>query len=156
MPGPGPSQYVSTPRTVPRMSRRPQNRSASRVRRYQALLGALESLSRHEDLTALFHELAQRLRKVLEFDFISVMLHDPAADVMRLHILESEQPMSISSGPSLPPSQSPGGRVWQSQQPMLVSDYDQEERFPDFTPVWRQFGMKSGYYLPLTTPQRRL
>jgi formate hydrogenlyase transcriptional activator len=138
------------------MSRRPQNRSASRVRRYQALLGALESLSRHEDLTALFHELAQRLRKVLEFDFISVMLHDPAADVMRLHILESEQPLHVGSGPSLPPSQSPGGLVWQSQQPMAVSDFDQELRFPDMTPTWRRLGMKSGYYLPLTTPQRRL
>src|SRR5262249_22060357 len=108
------------------------------------------------DLTALFHELAQRLRKVLEFDFISVMLHDPAADVMRLHILESEQPMHIGSGPSLPPAQSPGGWVWQSQQPMVVSDYDQELRFPDMTPIWRGFGMRSGYSLPLTTPQRRL
>jgi formate hydrogenlyase transcriptional activator len=127
-----------------------------RLQRDEALLETLEVLSRHDDLIALFHDLAQRLRKVLEFDLLSVMLYDPAANLMRQHILESEQPMNIGSGPSLPPSQSPGGWVWQSQQPMLVSDYDQEVRFPDMTPTWQRFGMKSGYYLPLTTPQRRL
>jgi formate hydrogenlyase transcriptional activator len=138
------------------MSRRSQDGSANHVQPYQALLEALESLTHHDDLTALFHELAQRLRKVLEFDFISVLLHDPAADVMRLHILESEQPMNIGIGPNLPPSQSPGGWVWQSQKPLVLPDYDQELRFPEMTPIWRQFGMRSGYYLPLTTPQRRL
>jgi formate hydrogenlyase transcriptional activator len=137
------------------MSRTPQHGSEKRVDRYEALLQALESLSRHDDLTALFNELAQRLHKVLEFDFISVMLHDPAEDVMRLHILQSDQPL-VGSGPNLPPSQSPGGLVWQSQQPMAVSDYEQETRFPLVRPTWQKQGMRSGYYLPLTTPQRRL
>lgn len=76
------------PRTAQRMGRRPQHSSADRVQHYQALLEAIESLTRHGDPTALFHELARRLRKVLEFDLIGVILHDPAADVMRLHILE--------------------------------------------------------------------
>jgi formate hydrogenlyase transcriptional activator len=133
-----------------------QNTTPSRVQHYEALLEALESLTRHDDLTRLFHELAQRLRKVVEFDFISVMLHDAAADVMRLHILESEQPMNIGLGPSLAPARSPGGWVWRSQEPMLIADYDREPRFPDISPTWRAYGMKSGYYLPLTTPQRRL
>jgi formate hydrogenlyase transcriptional activator len=84
------------------------------------------------------------------------MLHDPAENVMRLHILESEQPMSIGSGPIVPPSESPGGWVWQSQEPLIISDYKMETRFPQLIPTWSDFGMKSGYYLPLTTPQRRL
>jgi formate hydrogenlyase transcriptional activator len=138
------------------MSRRPQHGSANRVQHDQALLEALESLTRHDDLARLFHELAQRLRKVVDFDFITVMLHDSAGDVMRRHILESERPMNVGSGPDLPPDQSPGGWVWRSQEPMVVSDYDQETRFPEMTPTWRAFGMRSGYYLPLTTPQRRL
>jgi formate hydrogenlyase transcriptional activator len=138
------------------MSRKTKELDLSRLERFEALLEALESLTRHDDLTKLFHELAQRLRKVVEFDFISVMLHDPSENVMRLHILESEQPMNIESGPSLPPSESPGGWVWQSQEPLIISDYDAETRFPQFMATWRDFGMKSGYYLPLTTPQRRL
>jgi formate hydrogenlyase transcriptional activator len=138
------------------MSRKPQELDTPRLERYEALLEALESLSRHDDLTKLFHELAQPLRRVLEFDFISVMLHDPAEDVMRLHILESEQPMNLGIGPFLPPSESPGGWVWQSQEPLVISDYEVETRFPRIAPTWRTYGMKSGYYLPLTTPQRRL
>jgi formate hydrogenlyase transcriptional activator len=138
------------------MSRKPQELDLPRLKRYESLLDALESLTRHDDLTELFHELAQRLRKVLEFDFISVMLHDAAEGVMRLHILESEQPMNIGSGPILPPSETPGGWVWQSQEPLIISDYEAETRFPKLTPTWREYGMKSGYYLPLTTPQRRL
>jgi formate hydrogenlyase transcriptional activator len=122
----------------------------------EALLEALEALTRHDDLTQLFHELAERLRKVVDFDFISVMLYDPASDVMRLHILESDKPMNIGSGPALSPAQSPGGWVWRSQEPMVIPDYDQETRFPGITSTWRAFGMRSGYYLPLTTPQRRL
>jgi len=123
---------------------------------YEALLEALESLTRHDDLIKLFHELAQRLRKLVQFDFISVMLHDPTEDVMRLHVLESEQPMNIGIGPSLAPAESPGGRVWQTQEPLIIPDYEREERFPQIRATWRTYGMKSGYYLPLTTPQRRL
>jgi formate hydrogenlyase transcriptional activator len=150
-------QETTTQRTAKHMNRSPENGSADRVQHYQALLEALESLTRHDDLTALFHELAARLHKVLEFDFIAVILHDPAADMMRLHILEPEQPSCVDGcGPNLPPSQSPGGWVWQSQQPLMVSDFDQEQRFPDMTPTWRKLGLKSGYHLPLTTPQRRL
>lgn len=133
-----------------------RDQSANPARQYEALLEALESLSRHDDLNALFHDLAGRLRKVVEFDFISVLLHDPAENVMRLHVLESEQPLSIGIGPNVAPSESPGGWVWQSQQPLIISDYEKETRFPRITNTWRTYGMKSGYYLPLTTPQRRL
>jgi formate hydrogenlyase transcriptional activator len=127
-----------------------------RLQQDEALLEALEVLTRHDDLARLFHELAQGLRKVVDFDFIGVILHDPADDVMRLHVLESERPMNVGTGPNLPPAQSPGGWVWRSQEPMVVSDYDQETRFPEMTPTWRAFGMRSGYYLPLTRLQRRL
>jgi formate hydrogenlyase transcriptional activator len=127
-----------------------------RLHQYEALLEALETVTRHDDLHQLFHELAQRLRKVVDFDFLSVMLHDPDAGVMRLHILESEQPLNVSSGPALPPDQSPGGWVWRSQEPIIIPDCDRETRFPAISPTWHAYGMKSGYYLPLTTPQRRL
>jgi formate hydrogenlyase transcriptional activator len=122
----------------------------------EALLEAIETLTRHEDLQALFHELAGRLKRVAPFDFITVLLYDPADHVMRLHILESDRDLNIHSGPDHPPSDSPGGWAWQSQEPMVVADYEQETRFPRITPVWRAYGMKSGCYLPLTTPQRRL
>ena len=100
------------------------------VESYEALLEAIETLTRHEDLPTLFHELAPRLKRVVPFDFISVMLYDSGLQMMRLHILESDRPLDLTMGPDHPPAESPGGLVWQSQEPMIVSDYDAEKRFP--------------------------
>src|SRR5271166_871374 len=102
----------------------------------EALLEAIATLTRHEDLPALFHELAARLKRVVPFDFISVMLYHPADNVMRLHILEADPALSAAMGPDHPPSDSPGGWVWQSQEPMIIADYEHETRFPRITPVW--------------------
>ena len=134
----------------------PQQAETQAVESYEALLEAIETLTRHEDLPTLFHELAPRLKRVVPFDFISVLLYDEALQMMRLHILESDRALDAAMGPDHSPSESPGGLVWQSQEPMIISSYDDEKRFPSMTPVWRAFGMKSGYYLPLTTPQHRL
>ena len=41
----------------------------------------------HRNLNELFTDLAQRLPRVVPFDYINLLLHDPARDVMRLHIL---------------------------------------------------------------------
>jgi formate hydrogenlyase transcriptional activator len=138
------------------MSREPETGSALRLQQYQALLEVSESITRHGDLPELFHDLARRLRRVVPFDLISVLLHDESADVMRLHVLESEQPGRVRQGPDVTPVQSPGGWVWQTQEPLIIRDFEQEARFPAMTPVWRSLGMKSGCYLPLTTAQRRL
>src|SRR5947208_1538665 len=81
-----------------RMNQERPDTNSRRLHQYEALLETLEALTRQHDLTRLFHELAQRLRKLVDFDFISVLLHDSAADVMRLHILESEKPLSIDNG----------------------------------------------------------
>ena len=123
---------------------------------YQALLEASESITRHANLPELLHDLAQRLRPIVPFDFISLMLHDDDQDVMRLHILESERPQQAYRAPDTVPAESPGVVVWRTQQPMLIPDFEQETRFPDMAPIWQGFGMRSGYYLPLTTAQRRL
>ena len=123
---------------------------------YQGLLEVSESITRHGDLVELLHDMGRRLRPVVPFDFISLMLHDDDDDVMRLHVLESERPHQVYHAPDAVPAESPGVVVWRTQQPMLIADFEQETRFPDMTPVWRGFGMRSGYYLPLTTAQRRL
>lgn len=126
----------------------PETPDAGTLQRYETLLGVLESITRHGDLTELFHDLAQRLRLVVPFDFITVLLHDAAENVMRLHIMESAQPQSVRLGPNTTPVESPGGWVWQTQQPMVIPDYEEEARFPRVAPVWRGYGMRSGYYLP--------
>jgi hypothetical protein len=58
-------------------------------RQLEALLDVSEIIAQHRDLNTLFHELAARLHSVVESDFLTLVLHDPEKNVMRLHVLES-------------------------------------------------------------------
>jgi formate hydrogenlyase transcriptional activator len=138
------------------MNEHPRDVLSQHCRVYEALLEVAEVISRHRDLGELFHDLARRLHPVVHFDFLNLLLYDAQGHKMHLHIVESEQPGRVHSGPDLGPEESPSGWTWQHQEPLVVADYEQEIRFPNIAPVWRGYGMRSGCYLPLTTAQRRL
>ena len=123
---------------------------------YQALLEVSESISLHRDLNALFHDLAERLHRVAEFDFLTLLLHDEARSVMRLHILETKLPTDVRTGAETPVDESMGGMVWKTQKPLLIPEIEKESRFPQTMAVLRQHQVKSVCMLPLTTAQRRL
>src|SRR6266436_1521166 len=107
-------------------------------RQLEALLEVSEAIAQQRDLPALFHDLAGRLHSVIEFDFLSLVLHDPVRNVMRLHILEAYIPTEKVAGTESPIEGHPSGWVWQTQQPLIILDVDEETRFPDFMPRLRE------------------
>jgi formate hydrogenlyase transcriptional activator len=123
---------------------------------YQALLEVAESIALHRDLDALFHDLAGRLHPIIEFDFLSLVLHDDARDVMRLHILETDLETDLQAGKETPVDQSLGGEVWRTQQPLLITDVERETRFPEMMRMLCRHQVRSVCTLPLTSAQRRL
>src|ERR1700732_5082916 len=98
-------------------------------RQLEALLEVSEAIAQQRDLPALFHDLAGRLHAVIEFDFLTLILHDPARNVMRLHILETHIPTNKPTGTETPIEGHPSGWVWQSQEPFLVSDTEEDTRY---------------------------
>jgi formate hydrogenlyase transcriptional activator len=122
----------------------------------EALLEVSEAIAQQRDLPALFHDLAARLHSVIDFDFLSLVLHDPAKNVMRLHILETHLPSEKVAGSESPIEGNPSGWVWQTQQSLVIADVDEETRFPDFMPRLREHNVRSLAILPLTTAQHRL
>ncbi|MGI0025051.1 MAG: GAF domain-containing protein, partial [Nitrososphaera sp.] len=127
------------------------------AQQYRTLLEVSESIAAHRDLGELFHELAQSLHCVVRFDQMRLTLHDAERNIMRVHILEACDRSSDPLGcQELPVHESPGGWAWQTQQPWVVSNLDQETRFSRVTALLRQQGVKSLYVMPLTTAQRRL
>ena len=66
--------------------------------RYRTLLEVAEAISAHRDLKVLFKELANRLPSVVPFEFIGLILHDPIRDVMRSHVLETNQVEHVPDG----------------------------------------------------------
>jgi hypothetical protein len=65
-----------------------QSDSTATNDRYEALLAVSAAIVAHRDLCALFHDLAGRLRQVVSFDYLTLVLHDAATNTMRMHVLE--------------------------------------------------------------------
>ena len=124
--------------------------------RLRLLLEVTESIASHRDLEELFRDLAHRLPKVVPFDYINAVLHEPALDVMRLWLLVTSIPSTIIPGLEIPVDESPGGWVWKTQQALTVNDVAQERRFPKVMALLRENGIQSFCVVPLTTAQRRL
>ncbi|WHZ26101.1 MAG: Formate hydrogenlyase transcriptional activator [Nitrospira sp.] len=124
--------------------------------RLRLLLEVTESIALHHDADRLLHDLAQRLPRIVPFDYINIVLHDPAKKVMRLRLLVTSMPATIKPGLELPIEESPGGLVWKTQQPLTVPDVAREDRFPQLITMLRENGVQSFCAVPLTTANQRL
>jgi formate hydrogenlyase transcriptional activator len=125
-------------------------------RQFEALLEVSEAIAQQRDLKALFHELAVRLHAVLQFDFLALLLHNPATNTMRLHILETHEPQEAESSGEFPVGDTPSGWVWQNQQPFVTLDTSKEARYPEFMQRLQAEGVHTFATVPLTTAQHRL
>ena len=146
MPDPGIAPPETAPAAPPEHSRR----------QLEALLEVSEAIAQQRDLAALFHDLSERLHSVVEFDFLTLILHDPVRDVMRLHVLETNVPTKKATGSEMPVEGTPSGLVWQTQEPFVVSDTEEDARYPDYISRLREHGVRSAAMVPLTTAQRRV
>jgi formate hydrogenlyase transcriptional activator len=138
------------------VEKREESATDAAVEQYRALLEVSESIASHRDLAALFHDLARCLHRLVRFDFISLMLPDPARNTTRLHVLESSRPTRIQSGSEWPREEFLRQIVWEEQQVLVVPNLEHESRFPRVSELLREEGVKSFCLLPLTTAQRRV
>src|SRR5260370_32383317 len=65
----------------------------SACQQYGTLLAVSEAIVSHRDLATLFHDLAGRLHLVVRFDYLACVLHDATSKTMRLHVLETTEPI---------------------------------------------------------------
>jgi formate hydrogenlyase transcriptional activator len=133
-----------------------QRQLASERDRLRLLLEVSEAIASHRNLDDLFGALAERLPRVVPFDYINALLHDADREAMRLHVLVSPADSTIRPGLELPVEESVAGLVWKTQQPLVVDDVEEERRFPHLIAMMRQNGVRSFCALPLTTALRRL
>ena len=124
--------------------------------RYQTLLAISEAIVSHRDLSSLFHELADQLRRVARFDYLSLVLHEAASNTMRLHLLETPESIPIGTEIVLDPEEDPAGLVWQNQQPLITLNVAELRRWPRLLERVQPHGVQSFCWLPLTTARRRL
>jgi formate hydrogenlyase transcriptional activator len=124
--------------------------------RLSLLLEVAESIASHRDLGEMFRDLGQRLPRIVPFDYINLLLHDPERNVMRLHFLAAPESSTIRPGMELPVDETSAGLVWKSQQPFMVEDVATETRFPKLMSQLRENDVRSYCTVPLTSALRRL
>src|SRR5262249_1630577 len=133
-----------------------QQRLSSERDRLGLLLEISESIASHRDLGEMFRDLGRRLPRIIPFDYINLLLHDPERDVMRLHFLAAPESSTIRPGMELPVDETSAGLVWKTQQPFMVEDVAAETRFPKLMAQLRENEVQSYCTVPLTTALRRL
>jgi hypothetical protein len=84
---------------------------------YLTLLAVSEAIVSHRDLATLFHDLAGRLRQVVQFDFLALVLHDAASNTVRSHFLETAEPTPIPPRPPSPCKTILRGGSWRRSNP---------------------------------------
>jgi formate hydrogenlyase transcriptional activator len=122
---------------------------------YQALLEISEAIASHRDLDQLFHDLAPRLHRVVQFDFANLILYEPDRNVMKSHVLESPDP-NYTCPEGECPMETPGGWVWETQEPWVASNLSSDTRFPDLARWLCDRGVQSVCVVPATTALRKL
>ncbi|HKW18349.1 MAG TPA: sigma 54-interacting transcriptional regulator [Terriglobales bacterium] len=123
-------------------------------RRYRVLLHAAEIAARG-GFPQLLEELSRLLHELFDFNFLNYALRDDRAEVMRVYMLNdvigaTESPLELSV------EESPAGWVWSHQQPLVIPDLAQEQRFCSVLELYSAKGFRSVISVPMTTARRRL
>ncbi len=122
---------------------------------YRTLLELSRAMAVHTSVDELVRELARRLHELLDFTYLTLMIHDDQRDVMLPHTVHSLQPGPVPQ-PEYSMEESPSAGVWRTQQPLVVADIARETRFPVVMTFFRQNGVRSFCIVPLTTATRRV
>ncbi len=123
---------------------------------YHALYQLAHSIAGHSDPDSLCRGLAGALEKVVSFDFLGLVLHDPAGNVLRLHGLAATRPLPDESHAVPAEEDNPAAWVWRNQQPLVLPRVAEETRWPEFTAMLLEKGAGSVSLIPLTHGERRL
>jgi formate hydrogenlyase transcriptional activator len=123
---------------------------------HRILLELTRAIASHHSLADLADELAHRLNPLVAAEYVLLTLHDDEADVMRLRILGGPEAVRFRWPKERPTNRSPGGHVWTTQSPLLLSTAVGDPRFAETIEIMRADGIRWIWYLPLTSSRRRL
>jgi formate hydrogenlyase transcriptional activator len=123
---------------------------------YEAVLSLARSIAGRNDLESLLAGVAQALRRVVDFEYVGLVLHDPEGNRMRSHVLDASGPVDTREVTEFPVEQDPTGWVWANQQPLVISSVEDETRWPEFVRRALTGGVHALTLVPLTAGENRL
>src|ERR1700687_2937991 len=99
--------------------------AASAKEIYEAVLSLSRSIAGRTDLEALLSGVRESLRRIVRFDHLGLILHDPDSGAMQGYILNEPGYTAITSL-QMPLEAEPAGWVWLNHQPLILSSLDAE------------------------------
>jgi PAS domain S-box-containing protein len=124
--------------------------------RHEALFRVSRAINVYRNPKELFRVLANELRQVVDFDFLGLFLYDEAANKVETAILEAMRGPGFAIPPDFPAEETITWWVYHHQQPVLISSWEEETRFPRMRQAQKEYGVQSVCIVPLTTAYRRL
>jgi formate hydrogenlyase transcriptional activator len=123
---------------------------------YKALFDLSQSIAGHSDLETLCNSLAGALRRVVSFDYLALVLHDPLHDRLRVHAVSPSRPYKDIVLPA--EGEHIGAWVWREQKPLVLSPLEKEPRRSDAIII--QEALEAGVHaltlVPLSNGDHRL
>ena len=123
---------------------------------YKALFDLSQSIAGHTDLETLCNSLAGSLRRVVSFDFLALVLHDPVHDQLRLHAISANRPHKDKEIVLPADGDHVGALVWRDQKPLVLSPLEKETRWGDVVQEALEAGIHALTLVPLSNGDRRL
>jgi formate hydrogenlyase transcriptional activator len=124
------------------------------VERYETLLRVSQTLISSHCSEGLFDILVRELRAVVSFDFLGAGIYDEKLHEVRLKCFDPwGRRLTV---PQLAPEETLAWWVYQHQQPLIIPNVHEDNRFPRAVEVLKTRGIHSVCSLPLTTRHRRL
>jgi formate hydrogenlyase transcriptional activator len=124
--------------------------------RYEALLRATNAIGTCSDCNAAADVLIEALREVISFDYMQLVTFDTETSTVKWHVLYANGARQNLHFTDVVAQGTPIGWVHDSQQPLVVADWNRETRFPEHTEFLNELGITSTCALPLARGQRRL
>src|SRR6185369_3878695 len=114
--------------------------SESPIHRYEALLYASSAIaSCREDGRAVIKRFADELRKFVTFDYVLISVIDPNTGETRWKSFQAHGVEEHLDLPVLQPHETPSGKAYEIQQPIVIPDWDTESKYPKLREYLRQF-----------------
>lgn len=123
---------------------------------YKVLFDLSQVIAGHTDLETLCNSLAGSLRRVISFDFLALVLHDPVHDQLRLHALSANRPYKDKEIVLQADGDHVGARVWRDQEPLVLSPLETETQRSEMIQEAVKAGIQAMILVPLSNGNHRL
>jgi formate hydrogenlyase transcriptional activator len=123
---------------------------------YEVLVRVSEVIRKYSDPDELFKVLAEELHRFVDFNYISIWQWDDKTDRMRKPLVHVVDLPSVIDPLPVTIIQHISGWMYQKQQPIVISDLEEETRFGDATDHLKKIGIQSLCAFPLTTVHKKV